>query len=62
MASGAPPDAVEYQFNTVPAPPVAFNVTVPEPQRVAGVVESTCGLSTMIGLIFEVSEFALHDT
>ena len=45
--TGVPPVAAAYQLKVDPALPVAPSVTVPGPQRVAGVVVSTCGLLTL---------------
>ena len=46
VASGVPPVAFAYQLN-VPSLAVAPSVIVPVPQRLPGVVDTTCGLYTL---------------
>ena len=48
-----PPLAAAYQLGVVPADTVAPNVTVPTPQRLAGVVVKTEGLTILTETIFE---------
>ena len=47
-ANNVPPDVAEYQSMVSPAPGVADNVTVPVPQREAGVPVGAAGIGLTV--------------
>ena len=50
VPSAVPPEAAAYQSIADPAAVVADKVTVPVPQRVAGVVDSTLGTAFTVAV------------